>query len=307
MTTITASQWQPLQQGDKIALVAPGRGMSERQLEDASAFISSLGYVPDLPADLLGDDLFSSNSLDYRFSHLKRVLQDDSIKAIWCLKGGYGSGQLVPLLEKLPQPKQPKLFIGFSDITALHLFFAQNWGWKTLHAPVLWQIVTKRVDVESTEMLQQVISGKVKKIDYAVSAMNSAAQEDQQCTSVITGGNLALVQTSLATSWQIDTRDKIVLLEDLDERPYAYDRMLLQLTQSGVFAQARAVIIGDFLTGSGEEAALEACLQRFANSLTIPALRLPGIGHASRNLPLSLNSPASLTCGKRPSLSVSVI
>ena len=124
---IKMKAWQGLKQGDVVDLVAPGFRSGQEELRSAEEFIRSWGLVPRVPQGIFGDDVLSSNSDEARFQMLKSALTAPDSRAVWCLRGGYGSIRLLPDLLKLKKPAgDAKLFLALSDITSIHLFLNQN-------------------------------------------------------------------------------------------------------------------------------------------------------------------------------------
>jgi muramoyltetrapeptide carboxypeptidase len=297
--------WEPLKTGDIVDVVAPSYGVTAEDIEKVEAYIKSLGLEPNIPTNLMDEHLFCSNSSEYRFLHLKNSLKNDESKAVWCVRGGYGATQLLPMLDELEAPEKQKLFIGFSDITAIHIFLNQQWGWSTIHGPVLWQVAHDRVDSASLNELNAIIFGQQKEVIFGdIKPLNAHAEEKKEIESQIIGGNLSLVQCSLGTDWEIRTVSKILFLEDTDEKSYAYERMMLHLSQSGIIERADAVILGDFQHHADEVDRLDEMLQRFADIAPVPVLKLDGVGHGTRNDPLPLGTDSQLGLGENISLKI---
>lgn len=284
--------WKPLKQGDIIDIVAPAYGTKEKHLVAAEGYIRSLGLVPRTPDDLHGDHLFCSNSDAIRLQHLKEALYAEDSAAIWCLKGGYGTSPLIPELMSLTPPQNIKLVIGFSDITALHLFLTQQWNWHSLHGPVLWQIATDRIDENSLKHVQDTLFGNREKHVFTLEKKNHSRSGIIE--SVVAGGNLMLLSNSIGTGWQIDAKNKLLLLEEVDEKPYRVDRMLVHLQQAGIFDHVKGVLLADFSTTEELVPAMNEALDYFIARLSIPVFRLSGVGHNSNNRPVPLNSPATI-------------
>ncbi len=143
-------------------------------------------------------------------------------------------------------------------------------------------------------MLKNILLGKVKEVSIELQPLNDKPINNIQ--SRIIGGNLCLIQTSIGTFWQLDTRKKIVFLEEVNERGYKIDRMLEHLRQAGLFEDIHALLLGDFIKGEELSATslVEPVLQRFAKSCAFPVLRCPGVGHGFRNHPLPLGTSAIL-------------
>jgi muramoyltetrapeptide carboxypeptidase len=150
-------------------------------------------------------------------------------KAIWAIRGGYGAAKLIPFLDELSPPKTNKLLLGFSDITALHLFLENKWHHASLHCAVINQLIN---NPELLYELKPILFGEEVQIIYdQLIPLNDLAKLNEIINATITGGNLSIVQTSIATSWQINTENKIIFLEDVGEEGYRIDRMLNQLLE----------------------------------------------------------------------------
>ncbi len=296
----------PLKHGDIVDIIAPSFGFQPDVIEEVRTVANSWGFKARIPDNIFGEDLLCANSDEIRFQHLKEALYNKDSRAIWSLRGGYGATRLFPMLNELPEPSQTKLVIGFSDITALHIFLNQKWGWPTLHACGARQIAQQKVSVESSDLLKSILFGEQKEgYTYSLKPLNDASQKTQSIQSSVAGGNLCLVQCSLGTFWQLDGKDKIILLEDVDEKGYRIDRMLNHLTQAGIFTDAKAVLFGDFTGGKEDDGTslVEPVINRFANLLSIPALRIEGVGHGFVNRPVPLGFPVMLETGSDAKLS----
>lgn len=298
--------WTALKPGDMIDVIAPGRGCSEKTLEELREFITSLGYEPRIPEHIFGKDPFSSNSDEIRSEHLQQALLAEDSKAVWPVKGGYGTTRLIPDLMKLKKPKHTKLIMGFSDITALHYFLQNQWGWCSVHTKVLNQFNSKLFHDPSLPEIRDLLSGHKHKWSYHISPLNDAAKKSQTIETAITGGNVKLTQVTLNTPWQVQPDNKIVFLEDVDERGYALDRVFTQFLQIGLLDKAKALILGDFTEGKepdGKTLVYQA-IHRFVDDLAIPVLSVEGIGHDRTNHPLPLGTRAELILGENPTLTV---
>ncbi|MSP52818.1 MAG: LD-carboxypeptidase [Gammaproteobacteria bacterium] len=295
------NKFRYLQHGDTVDIVAPAGKSEPAVLQKITELLASWGLKVNIPSNTLGDDLICANTDEIRFALLKDALLNPDSKAIWCLRGGYGSMRLIPELEQLTPPKQQKLFIGFSDITALHIFLNQKWGWPTIHGPSAQQAATDQLDHDSIIKVQNLFLGKTKEIEFNnLVALNNAAKIMRKITAPIVGTNLTLVECSLGTSWHINTEQKILLLEDVNMTAYQIDRSLQHLKQAHVFKNAVAVLLGDFMGLDKEKDAelIDKVLQRFANELSIPVLKIPTIGHDKTNYVLPLGVIAELQLNK---------
>ncbi len=297
--------WHFLQNGDEVDIIAPGYGCAPEMLQKAVAFLASLGLVAHMPEGLLGEDPFSAHSDEARLQHVMNALNNPRSKAIWCLRGGYGSARLLPALLQMAPPEQVKLLIGFSDITALHLLFLQHFGWPTLHAGILTAFCHKTPDDDAVQTMLSLLHGTTKTLHFpTLLPLNDAAKEPRTIHSTITGGNLSLLQTSIGTAWQLQSKGKILLIEEVGERGYRIDRMLMHLTQASLFDGVEAVLIGDIIGDEEKDGRSlgQVAIARFAASTTLPVLHCPGIGHGTLNHPLAFGTDTTLILGNTPSL-----
>ena len=305
---MTSKQWNFLKPGDVVDIIAPSSNVPGDLLgvyQKTKDLLASIGLIARIADDLImpGLDLFSTNSLEYRTQHLIEAFTNTKSKAVWAIRGGYGAAKIIPYLEKITPPKQAKLLLGFSDITALHLFVQSRWNWRSLHSPVINQLIT---NYKLLEDLKPIIFGE-KDINYKeLRPLNQAAKNEITIEAEITGGNLSIVQTSLATAWQIQANNKIVFLEEVDERGYQIDRMLHHLLQAGIFKTAKAIIFGDVTPGyekNGSSLCI-AAIEKFAQDMDIPILHFPLIGHNPKhNFPLPFGELCSLKLGMSAEIS----
>jgi muramoyltetrapeptide carboxypeptidase len=294
--------WSFLKHNDIVDIIAPASHSPLNRLEDGIRWVESVGLIPHVPKDIINTDLFFAAPLETQLKHLKYALYSDS-KAIWCLRGGYGSMRLIPHLLKLRPPKKPKLFIGFSDITSLHLFFSQVWNWPVIHGRTISQMHPDLKTSPDRKLLSDIIFGKKNEMIFRkLKPLNTHAKIPQIISGSMTGGNLRIIQSSVGTSWEIRPKGKILFIEDVGERGYSIDRMLEQLIQAGLINKGiKAVVFGDFTEGlekDGNDFTGQA-LQRFADRVPYPVLRGLPAGHGPiLNYPVPINTDCKLQTGK---------
>ncbi|MCE0721607.1 MULTISPECIES: S66 peptidase family protein [Legionella] len=286
--------------GDSVEIIAPASRSSDSQLLGLKELLESWELNCIVQKDIFAPDLLCANTDEMRFTHLKNALQNPKTKAVICVRGGYGSTRLIPRLAEIHPPDAVKIFIGISDVTCLHLYLQQHWGWPTIHGAAAPDKFSK----ETIAAVKSILFGEAPIQFTGLIPMNRHAQEDGFIKSHVTGGNLAIIQSGVGTSWQIDGRDKIILLEEIGERGYRVDRMLEHLKQASLFSHAAAIILGDFLEGDEPNGSslVEPVLQRFAESCPIPVLRIAGIGHGPINFPIPFGTEAHLQLGKKAQL-----
>jgi len=294
-----------LQPGDSVDIIAPASRCTAAQLDALKALLESWQLHCIIADTIFGNDPFCANTDENRLTQLINAFTNTKSKAIICARGGYGSMRLIPALTQTAKPKNLKLFVGMSDITALHLYLQQQWHWPTIHGAA----APDRFSTDSITALKAILFGNVKQVEFnGLIPLNTPAKKNHSIQGVITGGNLSLIQASIGTPWQLEGRDKIILLEDTSERGYRLDRMLQHLMQTGVLQNASAILLGDFTEGqeANGQSFVEIALERFATHCAIPVVQLKGIGHGYTNFPLPLGTVAHLNVGTDITLNCSL-
>ena len=219
-----------------------------------------------------------------RFNNLLNALNQDT-QYLWCIRGGYGSARLLDDLISMQKPIKPKILIGYSDITFLHLFF-NKWGWNTIHGAMPYDLTNDNVNPKNFSLLAEILSNKKGILSYpGLKAMNNFAKNSTSITGEILGGNLTLLENSLGTSWQIDGENKIIFIEDIGCPEYSIDRSLAHMKQAGIFQDAKAIIFGQFILPN-KSVNLNYAIQRFANEINIPVFSSQNFGHGNDNYPI---------------------
>lgn len=285
--------FKKLKAGDTVEIIAPASRCKEEHLQALKQLLESWKLQVRIAPDIFGDDVLCAHDDVQRLEHLVQALNNPQNQAVICARGGYGSMRLIPQLATVKPPEQHKWFMGLSDITALHLFFNQNWHWPTLHAHLSGHII----DDDSIEQVRQLLFGEIDAVVLkGLMPLNVRAEQMQSLQGPVIGGNLTLIQTSTGTNWQLQAADKILILEEVGERGYRVDRMLEHLSQADVLSGVKAVVFGDF-TESFEpdgQSLIEPVLTRFAQAASFPVFRLDGVGHGAVNRPVPFGTSATL-------------
>ncbi|KUO75940.1 MAG: LD-carboxypeptidase [Clostridia bacterium BRH_c25] len=236
-----------LKKGDTIGLVAPSSRISAENISKCIEAVEALGYKAVLGSSadknymgyLSGDDNVRARDINEMFGRT-------DISGIFCLRGGYGSCRTVDRLDLDMIKNNPKVFVGYSDITTLHLVLNQACNMITFHAPMVssnmisqFDDYTKKSFMETLFMEEELeyLNPEGKKIE----TLSGGCAEG-----ILTGGNLSLIAASIGTPYEIDTRDKILFIEEVDEHTYRIDRFLQQLKHSGKLDALKGIILGSF-------------------------------------------------------------
>jgi muramoyltetrapeptide carboxypeptidase len=230
---------QPLTPNDTIGIIAPGRKIGKDSIIHSENLIRSLGFEVQLGNNLFREShSYLSGSDDERLSDLQSMLDEPSIKAILCARGGYGTTRILDHLDFTSLLKNPKWICGFSDVTALHLKL-QSLGVQSIHGtmPILF---AKPESKSSIESLLKILKGNPQPIEASHQINNRLGKS----SGMLVGGNLSLLVDSLGTSTEVDTSGKILIIEEVDEPLYKIDRMLVQLKRANKLKFLAGLVVG---------------------------------------------------------------
>ncbi len=301
-----------LQPGDIIDVVAPGSACTPEVFQKSMSWLKAQGFVPRYPEDILKPEIFVAQSDEKRFQYLMDALKAKDSKAVWCLRGGYGSIRILDRLSKIKSLPRKKWLIGYSDITTLHQWLNQKMKWPTLHAPLLDRGGLGHFSEAEKNELLGVLTGSISEVYFdQLQPVNPSAelflQKKKSLQSIVLGGNLTVYASSVGSLISPDkNKEHFLFLEDIGERGYRIDRLLYQLLNSGAFKKCRAVFLGDFIGGqeSNGENHVQATLIHFFAKLKIPVFKGLSVGHGATQRTLILNSRAKLTCDQSARLVV---
>jgi len=290
-----------IEPGDVVRIVAPAGKGNAANLPLIRGYVNSLELVPILRDDVYADVPFYSNTDEFRAEDFLAAMMDNDCKVIWTIRGGAGCIRIIKFLEEqLPPtpPPTPKILIGYSDITALHLYFQYKYNWPSMHGAMLDAIASGAYppNSETVTALRSLLFNLTTQICEPVLSRIDRNINTPTIEAVVTGGNLTLVETSIGTNWTVNASGKILFLEDVGEAAYSIERSLDHMKQSGVFDGVLAVVFGDF-TNPDDVNLMNLVFQRFADdeTITMPVFKLTGIGHGSANIPLPMNCPGTIT------------
>lgn len=238
-----------LQTGDRVALIAPGSPPSDEKLALALANLKSLGFHVREGMQLRKKNGYLAGTDADRLSDLHWAFSDPDIDAVWCVRGGYGCARLLPDVDFNIIRANPKVFIGYSDITALHIAIHQQTGLATFHGPVavsdlpaftLDHLRAVLLDGDAPHRIQGLYDPAAP-VHYQPFTIAPGRAEGP-----LTGGNLALLSALAGTPFAPVFKNKIVFMEDVGEKPYRIDRMITQLLQATDLREAAGIALGIF-------------------------------------------------------------
>lgn len=235
-----ASRIPYLKAGDRVALAAPARAVSPEEMAPAIATLEEWGLKVVVPDGLYERDGQLAGCDEHRAELMQRLLDDPSIAAIVCARGGYGTVRIVDRLDLTRFAEHPKWIVGYSDVTVLHSHLQATLGLPTLHATMPVNFPTDGSPCPATESLRHALFGTPQDIAWGAHPLDRKGTVQ----GVAVGGNLSILYSLLGSRSQVDTRGKILLIEDLDEYLYHIDRMMQALKRAGMLDGLAGLVVG---------------------------------------------------------------
>ncbi len=289
-----------LRKGDKVGIAAPGSYITEEELEETKKNIRSLGLVPFYTENILAKDGYLAGTDKQRASDINRMFADKSVKAVWAARGGYGAARILGMIDYNAIRRNPKILIGYSDITALlYAVFAKT-GLISFHGPV----GISTFDEFSVHSLKQILFDAETNISLTPSEKfpTPLTIRSGKASGKLIGGNLSLAVSLIGTPYDVSSKGKIIFLEEINEEPYRIDRMLTQMIQADKFKDAAGIALGRFVKCSPKEEdpefessfTLEEVLYDRLFNLGIPVVYGLSFGHIDNKYTLPFGSEAEL-------------
>lgn len=285
-------QAKHLQKGDKIAIVATARKAFPEELEYAIKLAESWGFEVVLGKSI-GTEFHQFGGTDeHRAMDFQNQMDNPDIKAIWIARGGYGSVRILDKLDFTNFAKNPKWIIGYSDITVLHTQ-VHNLGIQSLHAQMPVAMDTKTP--EAAESLRKLLFGESYAMEFKA---DNPLNKEGIAEGILIGGNLSMLYSICGSDTQVDTQEKILFIEDLDEYLYHIDRMMQNLKRNGMLKNIKALLVGG-MTEMHDNAIpfgfnAQEIVSQYVNQ-DIPVVFDFPAGHIENNLALKFGAKVSLS------------
>lgn len=236
-----------LKPGDTIGITSPAGYITLEQIQPSVLQMQSWGFTIKI-GDTIGKRDFTYGGTDEeRLADLQRMLDDPNVKAIMCARGGYGLVRIIDQLDFSSFKKNPKWIIGFSDITVLHCHLAKNYGIASIHSkmcnsfPDDWS-KAEQIQIETILSIKNALIGEPMGYTAPTNLNNRPGKAD----GILVGGNLSIIETLAGSNSDLNTKDKILFIEDTGEYLYSIDRMLWNLKRSGKLKNLKGLIVGGF-------------------------------------------------------------
>jgi len=288
-----------LQPGDTVGIVAPASNVKPAMLDAGCRALRDLGYKPLYFDSILERDLYFAGSVERRTRELEEMFVRDEVRAIICARGGYGSNYLLKALDLKKIQSNPKIFVGYSDLTSLLTYFTDAAGLVTFHGPMVAKDFAdpNGIDLDSWGRALNGSSEWPLELDSDVKPLVPGSAEG-----ILYGGCLSILVASLGTPYEIQTAGTILFIEDIAAKPYQIDRMLMQLKLAGKLTEVRGIVFGEMVDctqNKDQSYSLQDEILRVVGDLAVPVAFGLRSGHVSRG-------NITLPFGVRAALKVSV-
>jgi muramoyltetrapeptide carboxypeptidase len=286
-----------LEKGDTVGIIAPSSPPNLENLQKALPFIEGLGLKIKMGKSVEAKHGYLAGSDDDRLSDLHSMFEDPEIKGIICAGGGFGAARYTDRIDFGMIKENPKVFWGYSDITFLHTAIGQYADLVTFHGPMLASDVGKDEFHERSGRMFGQLFGPFE-LHYSEEVAPLTALVGGAGEGELVGGNLSLIRSAIGTKFELDTKGKILLIEDIDEEPYQVDEMLNQLRMARKFEEVAGIVIGDFKNAEPKKRekslTLDEVFDDYFKELKVPVVKGFKIGHCEPHFSVPLGAKARL-------------
>ncbi|MEC9283008.1 MAG: LD-carboxypeptidase [Bdellovibrionota bacterium] len=292
-----------LQKGDTVRIIAPGSPCPKEELVAAIEYLESIGLKAKYSKAMMRSKGYLANTDEYRAHDFIDAMKSADAKVVWAIRGGYGCLRILPYLGNSRAPIEKKVLVGLSDISILQQFVINHWKQPCIHGPVLSRFGSDRCNNKEKKAMKDLLLGDYKKSDLlsyeGLTVMNNY-QNLKEVKGKIVGGNLVSLASCLGSEYAPVFKNRIVFIEEVNERGYVVDRWLKALLLGSDLLKARAVVFGHFIGGdepNGSSTVAKA-LNSFAAQMRFPVLKGMQLGHGKTQLPLIFNTNSKIEISK---------
>ncbi|MFH1297940.1 MAG: LD-carboxypeptidase [Bacteroidota bacterium] len=291
-----------LRKGDKVAIVSPARSISFEEVFPIMKLLQKWDLEVVLGTHVFGKHHQFSGTDEQRCQDLQQMLDDPSIRALIASRGGYGTVRIIDSLDFKRFTKHPKWIVGYSDCTVLHSHIHRHMGIQTLHAMMPYNIKELNNREISQESLRKALFGEEISYSKHITFWDRTGLTEGE----LVGGNLSILCSLAGTSSDIDTKGKILLLEDVDEFLYHIDRMMMNLKRSGKLKELKGLIVGGLTDMKDNEVPFgkspQEIIQEAVKDYKYPVCFDFPAGHGKNNVALYLGRKVKLIVDEEVSL-----
>lgn len=288
-----------LKKGSTIGVISPASSTEKNRIKKLEKILKNEGFNVVMGKAVYESNKYLAGTDEERAEDLNYMFKNEEIDGILCVRGGYGTPRILDLLDYETIEENPKVFIGYSDITAVHVALNQKCNLITYHGPMGSSDIVDGFNEESKENLEKVVlkNGKNKNLENPKKEKFEIINKGVVKGSII-GGNLSLLVDLIGTDYEVDTKGKILFIEEIGEEPRNIDRMLNQLRLSGKLDDAIGIILGDFNNCTTENISftLDEVLDQYFKGINKPVLKNFKAGHCEPMITIPFGVKVKLDC-----------
>jgi muramoyltetrapeptide carboxypeptidase len=293
--------------GDTISIVAPAGTIEQRDgFNRGIAALERMGFRVRFSERIFESSRYLAGDDSARAEELMNAFEDPSVHGIMALRGGYGCSRLISHLMEKRLRQHPKIFVGFSDLTTLHMYFRRRFGWITIHGPMVASSSLGSIPADQEQHFLSLCTDPGYRPSLSFDRMETWFPGSAE--GILVGGCLSIIAAGIGTPYEIKTEGKILFLEDQGEPPYRLDRMLTQLQLSGKLESISGVLLGSFLdcdpspeghSGIRSNYTAMDTLRDILTSLKVPVLSGFPAGHDVDNWAIPLGAKVLMDADAR--------
>ncbi|MBQ8640361.1 MAG: LD-carboxypeptidase [Lachnospiraceae bacterium] len=294
---------KPLRKGDTIGLIAPSSAVSGERVDACIKKLEQMGFgvkaADNLSADYGG---YMAGDGKIRGQWINRMFADPEVDAIFCIRGGDGGSRAFEHVDLELVRRNPKIFVGYSDVTTFHLAFNQSCDLVTFHGPMVSSNMVDSFDAETEAAFRAALTAKETYVFQNPAGMEIGVLKEGRASGRLVGGNLALLSASIGTPYELDTKDKILFLEEVGETPGRLERFAWHLRNSGKYRDCRGILLGQFTECENKAVPDYNVLRCFADILKpfdIPVLYNLQSGHGEKMITVPMGAICTMDTAER--------
>jgi muramoyltetrapeptide carboxypeptidase len=280
-----------LREGDRIGIIAPAGPVLEEEIQPGLDLLESLGFEPVCSPHLFDQKGYLAGEDKARVKDLHAMVRDKKIKALLCARGGYGTHRILQNLDYPLFSRNPKIFVGYSDITALLFALYRKVGMLTIHGPVLRDLL-KGKGGNAALLVKLMTSDELTTVNFPRGTIIKRGRAE----GVVLGGNLSLICHLIGTPFLPSFKGKLLFIEEKGDPLYRIDRMLTHLLVSGELEKCAGLMVGTF-EECGDPASVIDLVRERCSALSMPIVTGLPVGHGEQNVPLPIGARAVLDTG----------
>lgn len=285
---------EKLQAGSCIGLICPSSCVSRQRIEECVETITAMGYRVKLADNLdVNYGGYMAGSGKVRGAWVNRMFEDPEVDAVFCVRGGDGSSRMMEYLDYELIRKHPKIFVGYSDVTNLHLALNQNCGLVTFHGPMVSSNMVDDFDPETRDSFFQAVNAEGSYAFRNPKGFDIKVLKEGRASGRLTGGNLSLLSASMGTPYEMDTKEKILFVEEVCEPMSKIEKWAYHLRNAGKLKECSGILLGQFTkvdNADCPEYDVIKCLSDIFAGLDIPVLCNIQSGHGNPMMTLPMGA-----------------